>query len=130
MNSLIPRKFFLDSLLDEFSEPYSTSLLKSDIYEDGDNYHVVVDIPGYDKDDIKLTVDKGYLKISAIKEESHEEGGKKYLRQERSFGSVERTFYLGEIEEDEIKAKFDNGTLEVVIPKQAKKESKKIIEIE
>ena len=92
-------------------------------------------LPGYDKEGIKLEIQDGYLTVHASvnKEENDEEKGR-FVRKERYSGACSRSFYVGEnITEDEIKAKFKNGTLTIVVPKKEDKKelpSKKYIEIE
>ncbi|MGN1357838.1 MAG: Hsp20/alpha crystallin family protein [Bacilli bacterium] len=107
-------------------------MMKCDIYEENDMYHIVVDIPGYKKEDISIEYEKGYLKIVATHKEE-EKSNKKYMRRERvSTSRCERSFYLGEeLNEDEIKAEFKDGILKVSVPKNDKEEpTKKIINID
>ena len=98
-------------------------------------YEVAVDLPGFKKEDLHVELNKGYLTISASKslnkDEKDQEG--KYIRQERYAGSCSRSFYVGEgVEEKDIHAKFEDGTLRLAIPKKDPKaiESKKCIAIE
>lgn len=104
--------------------------MNCDIYDDENTYNVVIDLPGYTKDDIKIEADKGYLKIKASRTKAKDDEDKKYIRRERVYGSIERAFYLGEIEEDKITAKFEDGCLELTVPKKKEIETKKIVEIE
>lgn len=108
-----------------------SSLMKTDIKELENSYVIETDLPGFDKKDIDIDFNNGYLTISASRKHSVTEEGKKdkYLRKERYYGSVSRSFYVGDINEDQICAKLDNGTLVVEIPKEPKKEEKKRIEI-
>ena len=112
---------------DDFFNEFRRNDLKCDIYEEDDNYHIDVDIPGFTKDEISIDMDNGYLTISACKEEVN---NKNYIRQERSYGKYQRSFYLGNVDSDGIKAKFDNGILHITAPKEDNKDTKKIIEIE
>jgi len=100
-----------------------------DIYQEDGKFHLEMDLPGYRKEDIHLETNKGSIIISAKKEENKEENqGKRYIRRERTFGKVERSFYIGDIDEDNISAEFKDGILKVVIP--TKEESaKKAIDI-
>ena len=98
----------------------ASKVMKTDVREHDDNYELVVDLPGFKKEEINLTLDDGYLSISATKglnkEEKDKEG--KLIRQERYSGSMQRSFYVGEnLSEDKIKAKFENGVLKLNIPK-------------
>ena len=98
-----------------------------DIYLEDGKYHLEMDLPGYRKEDIRLEVHKGSIIVTA-KKESHEEEkeGKKYIRRERTFGRIERSFYLGDIDEDDIKAEFKDGILRVTIPSKAEPDKKAI----
>ena len=129
--NLVPRKFFLDDLLDDFEpEINSVSPMKCDIYEKGKDYGIEMDMPGFDKKDITVDMENGYLTITATKENKIEEKDKKYLRKERSYGKYQRQFYMGDIKEEDVKAEFNNGILKITVPKQAEMNTKKKIEIE
>lgn len=96
------------------------SSMKTDIQEKKDKYILEVDLPGYEKKDIELCVDDGYLTISANKYEDSGDKDKKgnYIRRERHYGNCSRSFYIGEINEDCIKANYTQGTLSIEIPKK------------
>ncbi len=129
---MLPSRIFFDNFLDEIEPKEFDKMMKCDIYEENDMYHIVVDIPGYKKEDISIEYDKGYLKIVATHKEE-EKSNKKYMRRERvSTSRCERSFYLGEeLNEDEIKAEFKDGILKVSVPKNDKEEpTKKIINID
>ena len=115
---MLPTRFYFDNALDQFFES-ENSKMKCDIYEKDNTYHVEMDLPGFKKEEIKVECNKGNLVITAEKSESDEEKDedKKYLRRERTYGKYSRSFYLGDIKEDDIKAKFDNSTLSISIPK-------------
>ena len=124
---MLPSRFY-DDMFDVF-EPESKGM-NCDIYEQNGVYHVEMDVPGYKKDEISIECHKGTLTIKAKKEfKKDEHEGKKYLRRERRFNSVMRSFYLGDIDEDKIKANFVDGTLKITVPAKAE-ESKKTITIE
>ena len=111
------------------------NVMKTDTREMDDSYEVVIDLPGFKKDEIEVQLENGYLTISAAKGLDKDETDKqgKYLRQERYAGSMSRSFYVGEdITEEDIHGKFENGILKLDIPKvEAKKvEQKKHIAIE
>lgn len=112
---------------DDFFNDFRRNDLKCDIYEEDGNYYIDVDIPGFNKDEISIDMDNGYLTISACKEEV---SNKNYIRQERTYGKYQRSFYLGNVDSDSIKAKFDNGILHIIAPKQDDLDTKKLIEIE
>lgn len=128
---MLPSRIFFDNFLDDFEPKKFDKSMKCDIYEEDDNYVVVADVPGYQKKDINIEFEKGYLKIIAMHEEQ-EEDNKKYVRRERTaFSKCERSFYFGEIDEEEIKAEFKDGILKVSVPKNKREENtKKIISID
>ncbi|MDD3382820.1 MAG: Hsp20/alpha crystallin family protein [Bacilli bacterium] len=138
---LVPRKnqvsgFFDDDFFDGFfnfpvRKVDVNNLMKTDVKETEENYLMDIDIPGYDKKDISLSLEDGYLTIKAAKEETTEEKeDEKFIRRERHYGESSRSFYVGDVTEEEINAEYVNGTLKIVIPKvNAKKETKKLIEI-
>ena len=128
---MLPSRIFFDNFLDEMEPKKMDKMMKCDIYEENGMYHILMDAPGFKKEDIKIEFDKGDLKISLIHKE-HEKDNRKYVRKERtSFTRCERSFYLGEIDEDKIKAEFKDGILKISVPKDDKPEtSKKIINID
>ena len=100
-------------------------MMKTDVKETDEGYEVDVDLPGFSKDEIKLELNNGYLTISTEKSMNKENKGK-MLRQERYVGTMQRSFYVGgSITEEDIKAKYENGVLSLVIPK---KEARKVPE--
>ena len=93
--------------------------MSTDIKENDKEYELSIDMPGYDKKDITLTLDKGYLTISAKRDENQEDG---YIKRERSL-SCSRSFFVGDnVTEEDVKAKYLNGTLSLTVPKKEKKE--------
>ncbi|WP_417039789.1 Hsp20/alpha crystallin family protein [Clostridium porci] len=105
------------------------NLMKTDIREMDNGYEVVIDLPGFKKDEVKASLDNGYLTISAAKgldqDEKDKESGR-YIRRERYAGACERSFYVGEhVTQEEIKAKFKHGILKLFVPK---KETKPVVE--
>ena len=103
--------------------------MKCDIYEKDDKYYIEMEVPGFNKEDIDISLKEGYLTVRAEKKMSNEEkdDDKKYLRKERSYMRTERSFNLGNIGEENIDASFENGVLNIVIPKA--EENKRTIEI-
>ena len=114
---------------------HANGLMKTDVHENEGNYELDIDIPGFKKDEISLTLDKGYLIVGAAKnvnEEKKDERGK-LLRQERFSGAMQRSFYVGEdIKETDVKDKFEDGVLRLTFPKEKEPEipEKKTIMIE
>jgi HSP20 family molecular chaperone IbpA len=138
---LVPRKNNYDLLDDIFDDeffnfkPIKNEVLKTDIKEFDNHYELITDLPGYKKENIKLSVENGYLTINAKtnKEEDSSEKGGKIIRKERFMGELKRNFYVGdEINESDIKASFNEGILNISIPKKEKvnNNQKKYIEIE
>lgn len=127
---MLPRKIFLDDMFDNFLED-DTSKMKCDIYEKDGAYNLELDMPGFSKEEINIEYNKGNLIISAEKkEESEDKSTKKYIRRERFYGKLYRSFYLGDISEENIKAEFKEGILKVTAPKKDENISKKIISID
>lgn len=109
--------------------------MKTDVVEMKDNYLITIDIPGYDKNDINIHVGENYLTVYAKKDEEtaeKEDKEGKYVYRERYFGTCSRSFYIGNLKEENIRAKYQNGTLTITLPKEQKseKDSKKYINIE
>lgn len=124
---MLPSRLFFDSMLEDFK---IDEKMKCDIYEKDNKYHVEAMVPGFQKKDIKIEVNKGTLTICAERNEEQIDENKKYIRREtRSYGKYERSFYLGDVEEENIEATFNDGVLTVVIPKKAPEETKRTIEI-
>ena len=131
---MLPRKRSDFNLWDQmFSDPFFTEerenkFMKTDIKEKKDKYIIDMDLPGYEKENIKIEINNGYLIVNAKTshhEDEKEEG--KYVKKERFVGECSRSFYVGkEVTEDDIKASFKNGTLKIEVPK--KEESKNIPE--
>lgn len=112
---------FFDALFgDEKARANHGSLsMKTDVKEVGDDYVLEVELPGFDKKDISLKADDGYLTIEAKIDTSVKEGKEdKFLRRERFSGTASRTYYIGDVEEESIKASYKDGILFVSFPKE------------
>ena len=125
---------FFDDAFDSLFKPMfyeeKFNTMKTDIKEREDSYVMDVEIPGFDKKDVNISLKDGYLTITAEKKE--EDNGKKenYVRRERST-SLSRSYYVGDVAKESVKAKYENGVLSIEIPKeQEKKELTHNIEIE
>ena len=135
---------FGENLLDDFFDlPFGTNftntnsdLMRTDIKDTDQGYEVTMNLAGVKKEDVKAELKDGYLTISASSNTSKDEkdDNGRYIRRERYSGSCSRSFYVGDqVTESEIKAKFENGTLTMLIPKKEEKpavEDKKYIAIE
>ena len=151
---LMPSIFGNDMFGDFFTDPWfdekefkdmqkklyghrAKNVMSTDVKEVENGYELEMDLPGFKKDEIKASLENGYLTITAekgLEKDQKEEDGKKYICRERYSGSCQRTFYVGdEIEQDDIKASFKHGILRLDIPKKQPKpqvEEKKCISIE
>ena len=97
----------------------------TDVKENENNYEVLMDLPGFKKEDINIELNDGYLTITASKGLNEEEKNNKgkIVRQERYSGVMQRTFYVGEqLTHEDIKAKYEDGVLSLDIPKKEEKE--------
>ncbi len=138
---------FGESLFDDFFDTVSKPIkafrgapipqvMRTDVKESDKGFTLDIDLPGYKKEDISAELKDGYLTVSAKTNDEHEEKDDNgtYIRRERTFGSCSRSFYIGEeIEESEVKAKFEDGILKVFVPKkevQPAVEERKYISIE
>ena len=108
--------------------------MKTDVREHEDRFEVDVDLPGFKKDEITLSLENGYLTVTAAKGLDEDEQKKgKVIRQERYAGVMQRSFYVGDtLTEQDITAKLEHGVLSLSIPKvEARKvPEKKVIMIE
>lgn len=110
-------------------------LMRTDVREGKDEYELEMDLPGFRKEEIQVSLENGNLTVRADKsQEEHDVKNGTYIRRERYAGSCQRSFYIGEdVCEEEIKAEFRNGILKLAIPKKEEKpavEEKKYIAIE
>ena len=143
MPSVFGRDIF-DDFMDGFAFPdvdkelygkHAKNVMKTDVKELDNGYEIIVDLPGFKKDEIDVQLENGYLTISASKGFDKDESDKngKYIRRERYAGSMSRNFYVGDaITEEDIHAKFENGILKLDVPKKDAKavETKKHVAIE
>lgn len=123
-------RFFDDSLEKEFFGTHNPlygkhakNLMKTDVKDVNDHYEVAVDLPGFQKDEVNVELENGYLTISAAKgldkDQKDDEGH--YIRQERYNGSCSRSFYVGDIQPEDIHAKYEDGILKLTLPKADQK---------
>ena len=116
---------------------HAHNVMKTDIKETDDNYELIVDLPGFKKDEIKVSLEDGYLTIEAAKgldEDEQEKETGKYIRKERYAGACQRSFYVGDnLTQEDIKGEFKHGILTLNVPKKEAKpavETNKYIAIE
>jgi HSP20 family molecular chaperone IbpA len=126
-----------DEMADSAFSAHSTNgIMRTDIRESDTGYEVAIDLPGVKKEDLSAELKDNYLVVSATVGQPEEDNGEhwRYLRRERFVGTLRRSFYVGDkIEQDNIHAKFEDGTLYLNIPKAipvAQVEQKNLIAIE
>ncbi len=101
-----------------------------DVIDEGDNVRIVADLPGFRKEDIEVWIEDGDLVIKAVRKEEKEEKAENYIRRERRLGEVFRRIPIPvEVDMDKIRASYNNGVLEIVLPK-TEKAKKKVIKVE
>lgn len=128
---MLPGKLFFNDFFDDLEPKKGNKMMRCDIYEKDNKYNIELDVPGFKKEDIEISLDNGYLKISAEKSFDEEDSDKKYIHRERhSYQKCDREFYVGNINEEDIKAEFKNGTLNISVPKEEAKETKRLINID
>jgi len=127
---LVPRKnsfdLFDDFLEDDFFPRHEffrrkeRNLMKTDIREEKDKYLFDIDLPGFNKENINISLDNGYLNIEAkVDKENNKKDEEKFVRRERYYGECSRSFYVGDqVREEDIHAEFKNGILKVELSKQ------------
>lgn len=124
----------LDKVENKLYGKHAARLMKTDVHEHDDHYEMDIELPGFKKEEIELELNNGYLSVKASKGLDEEDKDKHgvLIRQERYAGSMQRSFYVGDnITEEDIKARFEHGILNLSIPKQAAKiPEKKTILIE
>lgn len=126
---MIPKRnnfYMLDDLFQDSFFTQQENCMKVDIKETETEYILIVDLPGYSKENVKVSVEDGYLSIQAsLCKETNEANDEKYIRRERYYGECKRNFYIGDtIKPEDINASFKNGTLQIKVPKKV--EAKKI----
>ena len=97
-----------------------SSLMSADVKEYKDHYELGLELPGYKKEDVTASLKDGYLTIEAKREAKYDEQDNEchHIRRERYVGTLSRSFYVGEdVKQEDIKAKFGNGVLDIVVPK-------------
>ena len=126
LNSIFGESLF-DDFFEDFARPMRTvsrynntaGIMRTDVKESDTGYELDIDLPGCKKENVKAELKNGYLTINA------DENGK-YIRRERYYGTCSRSFYVGEdVQQEDIKARFEDGILKVTVPK---KEAKPVIE--
>ena len=141
MNTLFPRKqddlfpsLFGSGLESDFFNRFfgEHTFPQVDIKEMNDRYEFTVDLPGFSKEDIEVEYRDGYLEIRGNKEQDQESEDRdgRYIRRERSYGTFKRSFYIGDINEDDINGSFTDGILNLDVPKADEHRGGRRIQIE
>lgn len=102
---------------------------RTDIKETENEYIVLAELPGVNKENINIEVDENYMTITAVNDEIIEEEKNNYIRKERRSGRFQRSFNISDVKADEIRAKYENGILEIVLPKAEKGKKSRRIDI-
>ena len=123
---------FIPGLFDEFFDDFArpavvrrgntaaAQIMKTDVKELDNGFDLDIELPGYKKDDLQLELKEGYLTVSASKKvDNNDEKKGTYIRRERFVGTSSRSFYVGEeVTQEDIKAKFEDGILNIFVPKK------------
>ncbi|ARM31553.1 Hsp20/alpha crystallin family protein [Prosthecochloris sp. HL-130-GSB] len=127
-----PLKMF-ENVFNDTVSPFVTSMVapsfKVDVSEDEQNIYIDADMPGMKKEDVKISIDEDVMTICAERSHQEEEKKKDYHRIERTYGSMSRSFTIGEnVDADRVEASYDNGVLHITVPKKepVEKTSKEI----
>lgn len=136
LNTLLPRSDYFDQMInsffnDSFTSPWGANQnsFRVDVKETDSSVMIEADLPGVKKDAIELTYDNNYLTISARREDSAENKDENLVRRERYYGEFSRSFYLDNVNQDQIKASFADGVLTINIPKSTPQRMNKKIDI-
>lgn len=135
LHYLRPRKDFERSVVDDFFGPSffsnSYNVMRTDVTENEKEYLFEVELPGYTKEDVKITLEDGYMNIKVEKKsENNEENEKNYIRRERYYTTASRSYYVGNVDSSMIKAKFSNGILNITVPKEQMQKTENLISID
>ena len=137
MTNIVPRGFFDDTLDDIFRgflvrpfayEPVSMPQVRIDVSENENAYRFSADLPGVRKEDISVTIQGDTVTITAeVRHEKEAKNGEQVLRSERYHGRISRTFTLEqEVDETAAEAHYNDGVLELVLPKKAAAKRKRL----
>ena len=140
MPSVFGRDIF-DDFMDGFAFPdvskelygkHAKNVMKTDVRELDNGYEIIVDLPGFKKEDIHVDVDGDTMTIRAERHSEHEDQDKKgnYVRCERSYGSYQRAFDISGVEVADISAQYNDGVLKLNMPKKSAVVNAKQIEIQ
>ncbi|MGZ4036103.1 MAG: Hsp20/alpha crystallin family protein [Bacteroidia bacterium] len=104
---------------DFLTKEYASFVPSANVSEDADKFNLELSAPGFEKENFKISLNKGVLSISGEHKSEKETVERNYSRKEYSYGSFQRSFTLPEdVNEDKIDAKYENGILKIVLPKK------------
>lgn len=134
---LFPRSNYFDQMVssflnDDLLAPLSSlsqNSFRVDVKETDSNLIIEADLPGVKKDAIELNYDNNYLTIAARREDNVETKEENFVRRERYYGELRRSFYLDNVDHEKIKASFTDGVLTITVPKDAPQKVGKKIDI-
>jgi HSP20 family molecular chaperone IbpA len=132
MSNIVKKDNFFNHYFDNIDLPLlrEYQFMRSDIYEVDNRYVIDIDLPGLSKDNITINYDNGYITVDAINV-VEKRSLDKYIRKERFTGEIRRSFYIGDKKEQDIKATYKNGILNITFPKEeANRKNKKNIAID
>jgi len=118
-----------DRWFDEAFAPASTCdwCPRADVVEEDKDYQIAIELPGMEKDQVKVTVEQGVLTVSGENTSEHEEEGKGVRRIERRYGTFARSFELpDDVDAERIAATFKNGLLKLTVPKTVEAAPRKV----
>ena len=131
-NSIAKRGDYFNQLFDNFFDDdffapanYISNSFRVDLKETDDEYMIEADLPGINKDAIDISYENNYITISAKRNDSVEDKRDDYVRRERRYGEFKRSFYIDNVNEDNINAEFKDGVLKVSLPKKDKNKTNK-----
>lgn len=102
------------------------NLMRTDIEETAKGYEFKIEVPGFERKDINIGFENGYLSVAVNKTGSGVMGQNKYLRRERVASACSRSFYVGDIDQTQISATLSDGILTVTVPKEIKRQRHQI----
>lgn len=116
------------SVFDMFNEPFfqnafapmqNMNTFKVDVKDNGDSYELTAELPGTKKEDIQLDYQNDYLTIKAVmnKETDNSDEQQNYICKECYYGTMQRSFYVGQIDKANAKAEYTDGVLKILLPK-------------
>lgn len=114
----LERRFF-GSMMDDFFRSDAPAAFRTDVTDEGDHFLLEADLPGFEKQDIRLDLNGDTLTIRAERHSKVEEKEKdKVIRMERSYGAYSRSYDISGIDAEAIGAKYENGVLQLTLPKK------------